>query len=76
MTIGRLVVRKSHRGKGISKILMKRAMEFIVNDLGKIKIKISGQAYLTEFYQNLGFKKVSKEYLEDGILHFQFLYEI
>lgn len=74
MSIGRVVVKKTHRGRGIAKSMMKKAMEFIVNDLGKNSIKLSGQAYLTDFYQELGFKKVSDEYLEDGIKHFQFLY--
>ncbi len=74
MSIGRVVVKKTHRGRGIAKSMMKKAMEFIVNDLGKNSIRLSGQAYLTDFYQELGFKKVSDEYLEDGIKHFQFLY--
>lgn len=76
MAIGRLIVKKSYRGKGISRKMMVRAMEFITEDLGKEKIRLSGQAYLTDFYQSLGFEKVSEMYFEDGIEHFEFLYEI
>ena len=76
MAIGRVIVKKSHRGQGLSKIMMKKAMDFIVNDLGKDKIRLSGQAYLVDFYQSFGFKRVSDVYLEDGIDHFEFLYEI
>lgn len=76
MAIGRLIVKKSYRGKGISRKMMARAMEFITEDLGKEKIRLSGQAYLSDFYQSLGFEKVSEMYLEDGIEHFEFLYEI
>lgn len=76
MAIGRLIVKKSYRGKGISRKMMVRAMEFITDDLGKEKIRLSGQAYLSDFYQSLGFEKVSEMYLEDGIEHFEFLYEI
>ena len=76
MAIGRLIVKKSYRGKGISRKMMLRAMEFITEDLGKEKIRLSGQAYLTDFYQSLGFEKVSEMYFEDGIEHFEFLYEI
>ena len=76
MAIGRLIVKKSYRGKGISRKMMVRAMEFITEDLGKEKIRLSGQAYLSDFYQSLGFEKVSEMYLEDGIEHFEFLYEI
>ncbi len=76
MTIGRVIVKKSHRGKGLSKIMMKKAMDFITDDLGKNKIRLSGQAYFVNFYEDLGFKKVSDVYLEDGIDHFEFLYEL
>ena len=75
MAIGRVIVKKAYRGRGISREMMKKAMDFIIMDLGKNKIRMSGQAYLTDFYQSLGFKKVSEEYLEDGIEHFEFLFE-
>ena len=75
MAIGRLIVKKPYRGRGLSKMLMEKAMDFIINDLGKDKIRLSGQAYLTDFYIGQGFRKVSDEYLEDGIKHFEFLYE-
>ena len=76
MAIGRVIVKKSHRGQGLSKIMMKKAIDFIVNDLGKNKIRLSGQAYLTNFYRDFGFKRVSDVYLEDGIDHFEFLFKI
>lgn len=75
MAIGRVIVKKSYRGRGISKEMMNKAIDFIVNDLGKNKIRLSGQAYLTDFYISLGFRKVSDEYLEDGIKHYEFLFE-
>ena len=76
MAIGRVIVKKSYRKQGISKIMMDKAIKFIIGDLKRDKIRLSGQAYLTDFYINLGFKKVSDAYLEDGIEHFEFLYEI
>ena len=76
MSIGRVIVKKSHRNKGLAREMMLKAMEFITKDLNKDKIRLSGQAYLSDFYVNLGFKKVSGEYLEDGIKHFEFLYEL
>ncbi len=75
MSIGRVVVKKKYRGQGLSKEMMKKAIDFIIDDLNKNKIRLSGQAYLTEFYTSLGFNKVSECYLEDGIEHFEFLYE-
>lgn len=73
--IGRLIVKEAYRGQKIAKTMMEKAIEFITDDLGKDKIRLSGQAYLTDFYIGLGFKKVSEEYLEDGIKHYEFLYE-
>ncbi|WP_407393551.1 GNAT family N-acetyltransferase [Methanobrevibacter sp.] len=75
MAIGRVVVKESYRGQGISKVMMRKAMDFIIHDLGKKTIRLSGQAYLTNFYNNLGFKTVSECYLEDGIEHFEFYFE-
>jgi ElaA protein len=75
MSIGRVVVKKSHRGKGFSKAMMEKAIGYIINDLDKSKIKLSGQAYLEKFYTDLGFERVSDCYLEDGIDHFEFLFE-
>lgn len=75
MAIGRLIVKKSYRGRGISRKMMNNAISFIINDLNKSKIRLSGQAYLLEFYESLGFKRVSDVYLEDGIDHYEFLYE-
>ena len=75
MAIGRVIVKKSHRGQGLSKVMMQKAINFIIDDLGKKRIKLSGQAYLREFYEDLGFKRVSDIYLEDGIDHYEFLYE-
>lgn len=75
MSIGRVVVKKSHRGKGLSKAMMEKAIDYIINDLDKSKIRLSGQAYLEKFYTDLGFEKVSDCYLEDGIDHFEFLFE-
>lgn len=74
--IGRLIVKKSHRKRGIAKLIMENAIGFVIDELKKDKIRLSGQAYLTDFYIDLGFKKVSDMYLEDGIEHFEFLYEI
>ena len=76
MAIGRVIVKKSHRGQGLSKVMMQKAISFIIDDLGKKRIKLSGQAYLREFYEDLGFERVSDIYLEDGIDHYEFLYEV
>ncbi len=76
MAIGRLIVKRQYRGRKIAWKMMKKAMDYIINYLNKERIRLSGQAYLVEFYEGLGFHKVSDVYLEDGIDHFEFLYEV
>lgn len=76
MAIGRVVVKEEYRHRGIAKQMMKKAIGFIVDDLNRTEIKLSGQAYLTDFYMSLGFKLNSDCYLEDGIEHFEFFYEV
>lgn len=74
ISIGRVVVIKNHRGKGISREMMLKAIEFIENTLKEYTIKIQAQVYLLDFYRSLGFKAVSEEYLEDNIPHIDMLY--
>lgn len=75
ISIGRVAVKKSYRGKGISRKMMLQAIEFIENNLYENTIKIQAQAYLLDFYSSLGFKAVSEEYLEDNIPHIDMIYK-
>lgn len=75
ISIGRVAVKKSYRGKGISRKMMLKAIEFIENNLSENTIKIQAQAYLLNFYSSLGFKAVSEEYLEDNIPHIDMIYK-
>ncbi len=74
-SIGRVVVKESERGTGLGKELMQQAQNFIFEEWGAVKIKISAQKYLQRFYEDLGFKIVTDEYLEDGIPHFGMMFE-
>jgi len=75
ISIGRVIVAQSYRGKGIAKELMLRAIDFVENELGENVIRISAQEYLFDFYKSLGFEKISEAYLEDGIPHVEMLYK-
>ncbi len=74
-SIGRVVVKQSERGTGLGIEMMQTAKNYIVNELGAQKIKISAQSYLQRFYENLGFEIVTEMYLEDGIPHFGMVYK-
>ena len=60
ISFGRVAVKKNYRKKGITKEMMLKAIDFTLNKLNGIKIRISTQTYLIDFYCIFGFKKVSK----------------
>ncbi|MGL6106922.1 GNAT family N-acetyltransferase [Romboutsia sp.] len=74
IAIGRVCIRRDYRGKGISREMMLKAIEFIENSLNENEIKIQAQSYLLDFYKSLGFEAISDEYLEDNIPHIDMLY--
>lgn len=69
LAIGRVLVAKSARGKGLAHQLMKQALDFCQQQWQGIPIYIQAQTYLEPFYQGLGFHPISDSYLEDGIPH-------
>src|SRR6056297_1655435 len=74
ISIGRVLVNKEYRGRGLGKKLLEKAIEFIDSELNEYEIRISAQQYLTRFYESFGFKVVSDMYLEDGIPHVEMFY--
>ncbi|MGF7139452.1 GNAT family N-acetyltransferase [Roseimarinus sediminis] len=70
-SIGRVLTKMNHRRKGLSTLLMQKGIAFLQNEWSAATIKISAQKYLRKFYEDLGFKVVSKAYLEDGIPHYE-----
>jgi len=73
VSIGRIVVLKSHRKKGIGVDLINESLNFVESNFGKINIRIEAQSYLKEFYSKFGFTIIGDEYLEDGIPHFSMI---
>lgn len=74
-SIGRVIVKKDYRGKGLSRELLLKAISFIEETMKETEIKIQAQAYLFDFYGSFGFKAISEKYLEDGIPHIDMLYK-
>lgn len=75
-SIGRVLVKKEHRGKQLGKKIMTKSIEHIKIDKTEKKIELSAQKYLLKFYLELGFKKIGEEYLEDGIPHVKMILKI
>ncbi|MFC0302347.1 GNAT family N-acetyltransferase [Virgibacillus soli] len=75
VSIGRVLVTKSFRNSGYARELMQKAMGYIIEDMGETKIRLQAQLYLEKFYSSLGFTRISKEYVEDGIPHVDMIWE-
>ncbi len=75
-SIGRVVVKKTHRGKDYGKRIMEASIKYVKNNLEGKLIELSAQKYLDKFYRDLGFYVEGEEYLEDGIPHQRMLLEI
>lgn len=75
MSVGRVATSPAHRGHGIGKALMQRAINQCYMVFEKAPIKIGAQLYLKKFYESFGFKQSSTEYIEDGIPHIEMLLE-
>lgn len=70
VSIGRVVVCPTKRHLKLGTILMQEAISAMRKDYPEETIRISAQAHLQGFYENVGFVRVSKEtYLEDNIPH-------
>ena len=75
-SIGRVVVQKEERKHGFGKEIMLASLKAVEEEIGKVKVEISAQVYLKNFYNDLNFKEVGKEYLEDGIPHIRMIKDI
>ncbi|GGH26325.1 acetyltransferase [Sphingobacterium alkalisoli] len=70
-SIGRVVTASDYRKFGIGRQLMERGIEQILSEFPNNGLRISAQAHLQSFYQNLGFQKETEPYLEDNIPHIE-----
>ncbi len=68
-SIGRLVVDQNYRRRGLAREMIIMAIDEIKQRWSCDKITLSGQLYLKEFYESLGFETVSDVYLEDTLPH-------
>lgn len=65
--IGRVIARKRRCGLGRQVLLA--GIEAAKTRRNATEIVLEAQVYAREFYEKMGFKQVSKEFLEDGIPH-------
>ena len=72
-SIGRVVVKKDSRHLGFGKEIMQVSVRTVEDHFGKQTIELSAQTYLKKFYNDLGFREIGEEYLEDGIPHIRMI---
>lgn len=75
-SIGRVLVLKEYRNKGIAKEMMLKAIEEIQKNFNTNNITLSAQSYIKWLYIAVGFKEVSEEYEEAGIHHVKMKFRI
>jgi ElaA protein len=69
LSIGRVIVKETHRKLKLGHQLMSTSIEFSLKVYPSSTIKISAQQYLIKFYESHGFHIFGEGYLEDGIPH-------
>ncbi len=70
-SIGRVIVKASHRDQKLGHELMRVSIYAITTLFQETKITISAQLYLQKFYESHGFVVVGESYLEDDIPHIE-----
>ena len=67
VSVGRVITLKRRCGYGTQ--VMKAGIEVAKEKFGAKKIKVGAQVQAKPFYEQVGFKQISGEYMEDGIPH-------
>lgn len=70
-SIGRVIVKESHRDKKLGHDLMKVSIDAVKELFNETNITISAQLYLQKFYESHGFVTIGESYLEDDIPHIE-----
>lgn len=71
--IGRVVTSQKIRGKGWGLEMMKVGIRTVREHFGDVPIMIHAQAYAVGFYEKVGFRISSEQFLEDGIPHYEMI---
>lgn len=63
--IGRVLVARGHRGRGLARRLMLAGLEVV----GHRSSRLDAQSYLVGWYERFDYRQTGPEFLEDGIPH-------
>lgn len=73
VSIGRVITVK--RGAGLGLQIMQAGIRVAEEKFGPGPIRIGAQKYARGFYEKVGFRQASDDFLEDGIVHVEMLRE-
>ncbi len=73
VSLGRVLTAPIARGTGIGRELLAEGIRHAEQQFPGLRIRISAQLYLEEFYRSFGFVSTSEPYDEDGIPHVEML---
>ena len=73
VSVGRVISLK--RREGLGGKLMREGIRVAKEKFGASKIKVGAQVYAIPFYESVGFRVISEEYMEDGIPHVYMIFE-
>ena len=74
VSIGRVIA--ARRRQGIGSRLIKEGIRTAREKMGAEKVYLEAQTYAEPFYLKQGFRRISEEFVEDGIPHVKMLLEI
>jgi len=69
LAIGRVLTTRAHRGRGLGKALLDKALGHIETHWPNRPVRLHAQAHLQRFYARFGFMPVSDVHDEGGIPH-------
>ena len=71
--IGRVVT--ARRGSGLGRLILAEGIAYIENEFDASRIYLEAQTYAKGFYEKMGFRQVSDEFVIDGIPHIKMIRE-
>lgn len=76
LAIGRVLVKKDQRSKGLGAKVMKEAIGEVERLIPEGRVYIEAQVYAKDFYKKLGFKEISEPFDLDGIAHVKMVLDL
>lgn len=74
--IGRVCVLKPYRGTGLGAVLINAAIDCMRLEVGLSFARLGAQVDAVGFYEKLGFRVISGEYMDAGIAHVDMEYAL